>query len=146
MAVFDNAATLDGAVFAALIRSPHSKTRLTFIDVNNTLYVVNGAGGGNQISIFANALKLDGEFLPDAIVTVIGAVNLSAIIVDADGNAYIADPDNNAIYGYNKLVMRDGLALPDRTLRGPATGLAGPLRVPRGLDDLRLNQLPLSTP
>ncbi|HOO15985.1 MAG: hypothetical protein KBH81_08980 [Phycisphaerae bacterium] len=150
VAVFDNAATLDGAVFAArLIRSPAFEDLFdAFIDVNNTLYVVNGAGGGNQISIFANALTLDGEFLPDAIVTVIGAVNLSAIIVDADGNAYIADPDNNAIYGYNKLVMRDGLALPDRTLRGPATGLAGPLRM--FLVDwttCATNQLPaLSTP
>jgi hypothetical protein len=129
--VLANASALHGAVLATrIIQSPAFADLFdAFIDINNTLYVVNGAGGRNEISIFANASTLDGAFLPDASITVIGAGNLSAIIVDSAGNGYVADSADNAIYGYNAIVTRDGLVPPDRTLRGANTGLAGPLHM-----------------
>ncbi len=129
--VFANASALVGSVSATrVIQSPaFADVFDAFIDANNTLYVVNGAGGRNRVDIFANATTLDGTVLPDASINVIGAGNISAIVVDFAGNGYIADSANNAIYGYNAIVTRSGLVPPDRTLQGANTGLAGPLRM-----------------
>jgi hypothetical protein len=123
------ASTLGGDVIAARVINSRAFADLTdvFIDGSNTLYVLNGVGGGNRVNIFDNAAALNGAVFPDATLTVAGAVSISAIIVDSAGNGYIADPGANAIYGYSAIVLRSGLVRPDRVLHGPDTGLAGPV-------------------
>jgi hypothetical protein len=122
------ASTIDGTVIATrTIQSPaFADVADAFVDTHNTLYVVNGAAGGNRVNIFANAATLDGIYLPDATLTVVGAADLSAIVVDSAGNGYIADPGSDAIYIYTDIVTRFGLAPPTFTLSGPNTALSAP--------------------
>jgi hypothetical protein len=131
VSVLAPASTVDGNVIATrVIQSPvFADLADAFVDARDTLYVVNGVGGRNRVDLFANAATLDGTFLPDATLTVVGAADISAIIVDSAGTGYIADPGNNAIYIYGNIVTRSGLVPPDATLQGPATGLAGPVRL-----------------
>jgi sugar lactone lactonase YvrE len=125
------ASTLAGDVIATRVIESPAFTDVVdvFIDDNDTMYVVNGVGGGNQVNIFDNAGVLDGTYFPDATLTVAGAVSISAITVDSTGNGYIADPGANAIYGYSAIATRSGPLPPDAVLQGPNTGLAGPVRM-----------------
>ena len=129
VAVFANASNLNGAVNASrVITSPAFASLFdVFIDHNDTMYVVNSAAGGNKINVFASAASRNGSVMPDSTLTVVGAVELVALTVDAAGNGFVVDRAGNAIYGYNNIATRNGAIAPDRTLKGANTLLMGPI-------------------
>jgi sugar lactone lactonase YvrE len=129
--VFDNASNLNGTVAATRIITSAAFSGLfdVFVDKSDRMYVVNSAGGGNKINIFNNASTLNGLKTPDITLTVQGAVDLTAIAIDATNTGYIVDRGTNAVFAYDNIATRNGTFPPDRTISGSVTQLSGPIRV-----------------
>jgi hypothetical protein len=131
VSVFANASNLNGIVPASRVITSAAFVGLfdVFVDQNDTMFVVSGALGGNRIHVINNAAIRNGAVSPDFTLTVVGAVNLTAIAVDSTGHGYIVDANNAAVYGYDGIATRNGAIVPDRTLKGINTQLAVPIRV-----------------
>ena len=104
-------------------------------DVNvgddDTLYVVDHVNA--QIHKFANASTRNGPNLtPDSTLTVDGFAGpfLTAIAIDRDGNAYIVDAANDAVYIYSDIANKQGFLPPDIGTIGSPTATQTQLNTP----------------
>ncbi len=100
-----------------------------FIDESDTMYIVDGMNGGNEIHMFDNASSLNGAVAPDATLEVTTAAMMTSIVVDLAGNGYIADPLSNAVLSYDDIRSLNGALSPDRSIAGPNTQLDRPVRL-----------------
>jgi sugar lactone lactonase YvrE len=116
--------TLTNAAFAGLFDC--------YVDADDRLYVVNGAGGGNKIHVINNASTKNGPVTIDSTLTVTGAVSLTAIAVDKNQTGYLVDnaaAGGGAVLVYDAINTRNGAFASDRSITGANTQLSGPIRV-----------------
>jgi hypothetical protein len=132
--VFANASTRNGTIAPDRTLTNAAFLAITdcFVDAADTLYVVNGAGGGNRVHVINNASTKNGAVTIDATLTVTGAVNLFAIAVDKTQTGYVVDTavgGTGAVFSYDAINTKNGAFAADRTITGAATQFASPIRV-----------------
>lgn len=95
-----------------------------FVDAGNRLYV--GGGARAQILVFDNASTLNGDVMPNRVLTLSGASGFAGAAVDSTGDAYVTELPADAIHVVHGVAAKNGTMAADRTLRGAKTGLSSP--------------------
>lgn len=130
IAVFANAANLNGVVSATRIIASPAFAGLTLydavVDGEDRLFVL---AASRQVFVFENAATRNGAVMPDFQLTIPGAGQTTAIVVDSAGVGYIADQSSNAVYSYDGIATLNGTLPPDRTISGANTQFSKPLRL-----------------
>jgi hypothetical protein len=97
------------------------------VDGNDRLLVISATAP--RILVFEEASTAEGDFGPDAILTIDGAQSLTGIALDNAGRVYLADGPADAIYVLESLPETTQTITPARTIAGPATLLSNPQRL-----------------
>jgi len=69
---------------------------------------------------------LDGRVNPDRVITVVGSLRTSGVVVDQFCIGYTTDAAANAVLVIDDIETAEGTVTPGRTLQGPVTGLSEP--------------------
>ncbi len=132
IAVFADATNINGSraadrvISSAAFVGPGNYLEDVVIDQNDTMFVLLSSG---RVAIFAEARSLNGNRMPDAILTITGANTVQGIAVDTNGTGYVADYATNSIYVFDDFATRNGTFAPDRTISGARTQLSGPFHI-----------------
>lgn len=132
IAVFDNAAAINGEVTASRLISGddlQASTPVDFaVDAQDRLIVLNG--NEKTVLVFDKASTINGDVTPRAVLTLRGASQLRGIAVDARGAAYITDYAASKIYVVGNIGGRATATIDaDRTLTGDATQINAPFHM-----------------
>lgn len=97
-----------------------------FVDREDRLYALSLDG---RVFMFDHASTLNGPAAPDRTLQITGAVQTTAIVVDAAGVGYIVDKSTQAIYSFDGIAALNAALLPDRSISGASTQLDDPIRL-----------------